>query len=103
MKNYKMICSRNTTNYTDFEIKCSRNTIVISEFTDYTFIMVVSYNPQISKSIIDVKITIMMLCSKNMTRAWTVHGRANQEGTFDFSQNSIKTPSGDFKQVSEEF
>jgi len=48
MKNYKMICSRNTTNYTDFEIKCSRNTIVISEFTDYTFIMVVSYNPQIT-------------------------------------------------------
>ena len=49
MKTYKMICSRNTTDYTNFEIKCSRNTIVISEFTEYTFIMVVSHNPQISK------------------------------------------------------
>ena len=28
---------------------------------------------------------------------------AKQKGTFDFPQNSIKTPSGDFKQVSEEF
>ena len=50
MKTYKMICSRNTTDYTNFEIKCSRNTIVISEFTEYTFIMVVSHNPLISKS-----------------------------------------------------
>ena len=31
-------------------------------------------------------------------RAWTV-----EKGTFDFFQNLIITPSGDFKQVSEEF
>ena len=29
--------------------------------------------------------------------------RAKQKGSFDFPQNSIKTPSGDFKQVYEEF
>ena len=49
MKTYKMICSRNTTDYTSFEMRCTRNTIVISEFTEYTFIMVVSHNPQISE------------------------------------------------------
>lgn len=48
MKTYKMICSRNTTDYTSFEMRCTRNTIVISEFTEYTFIMVVSHNPQIT-------------------------------------------------------
>ena len=31
-------------------------------------------------------------------RAWTV-----QKRTFDFSQKLIKTPSGDFEQVSEDF
>ena len=35
-----------------------------------------------------------------MTRAWTVQ---NKEGPFHFSQNLIKTPSCDLKQVSEEF
>ena len=34
-----------------------------------------------------------------MSRAWTVQ---NKKGTLDFSQNSIKTPLGDLKQVSEE-
>ena len=29
--------------------------------------------------------------------------RPYKKGTFDFSQNLVKTPSGDFKQVSEEF
>ena len=29
--------------------------------------------------------------------------RAKQKGIFDFSQNLLITPSGDFKQVSEEF
>ena len=32
-----------------------------------------------------------------MSRAWTV-----EEGTFDFSQNLIRTPPGDFKQVPED-
>ena len=37
---------------------------------------------------------------KVIIRAWTAQ---NKKGTFDFSQNFIKSPSGDFKQVSEEF
>ena len=34
---------------------------------------------------------------------WSLGLGPYKKGTFDFSQNLVKTPSGDFKQVSEEF
>ena len=48
-----------------------------------------SFRPELSKNSED---------TPDIKRAWTV-----EKGTFDFSQNIIRTPSGDFRQVSEEF
>lgn len=47
MKSFKTICYRNATSYKSVEIKNSRNSIIMSEFTEYTIIMLISYNPDI--------------------------------------------------------
>jgi len=47
MKSFKTICYRNATSYKSVEIKNSRHSIIMSEFTEYTIIMLISYNPDI--------------------------------------------------------
>ena len=47
MKQFKLTCNRNATSYKSVEIQNSRHSILMAEFTEYTIIMVISYNPSI--------------------------------------------------------
>lgn len=47
MKSFKLTCVKNATNYTSVEIKTSTFSAIMSVFTEYTFIMLVSYSPDI--------------------------------------------------------
>ena len=49
MKQFKLTCNRNATSYKSVEIQNSRHSILMAEFTEYTIIMVISYNPSIRK------------------------------------------------------
>jgi len=47
MKNFKITCQMNATNYHSMEIRTSTFSAIMKVFTEYTFIMLVSYEPNI--------------------------------------------------------
>jgi len=52
MKQFKVTCMRNATNYQNVEIRTSTFSAILTEITKYTFIMLVSYKPDIRKYIL---------------------------------------------------
>lgn len=49
MKSFKLTCCKNATNYQSIEIRTSTFSAIMKAFTEYTFIMLVSYKPDIRK------------------------------------------------------
>ena len=50
LKNFKLICWRKATNFESLEIRTSTFSAIMQIFTDYTCIMLVSFNPDIRKT-----------------------------------------------------
>ena len=71
LKNFKLICWRKATNFESLEIRTSTFSAIMQIFTDYTCIMLVSFNPDIRKIafvFINIKISLK-LCGTGERRS----------------------------------
>ena len=71
MKLFKNCCYRNATTYKSVEIKNSRHSMIMSEFTEYTIIMLISYNPDIRESFLNYDVIVIFFSTQILERKYS--------------------------------
>ena len=93
LKNFKLICWRKATNFESLEIRTSTFSAIMQIFTDYTCIMLVSFNPDIRKIafvFINIKISLK-LCGTGERRSIGSAPNFKSSTKRTGERNSIKT------------